>query len=135
LKTEEINRVKKIVKRQLVALLLCFGLFIFVPAPVRAQAAGEMHYNTVDNRYEFFDGSNWFDFDLGIALGVCANEAEMEFDTLLSTYKYCNGVNWMLVAGTLTLSVCTAKGEMDFFSAAYHFCNGALWVKMKGSLL
>ncbi|MEZ5814621.1 MAG: hypothetical protein R3E13_07900 [Alphaproteobacteria bacterium] len=126
---------KKIVKLQFAALLLCFGLFTVVPAQTWAQTAGEMHYDTVDNRYEFFDGSDWFDFDLGITLGVCANEAEMEFDTLLSTYKYCNGTNWMPVAGTLTLSVCAAKGKMDFFSGAYHFCNGALWIKMKGSLL
>lgn len=110
-------------------------LATILPYPAMAQSTGEMHYSTPDTRYEFFDGSNWYDFDLGIPLGVCTKEAEMEFDTLLSTYKYCNGTFWIPVAGIVTLSVCTKKGEINFFNGTYHFCNGLLWVRMKGSLL
>ncbi|MEZ5919354.1 MAG: hypothetical protein R3D66_05455 [Alphaproteobacteria bacterium] len=110
-------------------------LTIILPYSALAQNTGEMHYSTPDTRYEFFDGSNWYGFDLGIPLGVCTKEAEIEFDTLLSTYKYCNGAFWIPVAGIVTLSGCTQKGEVDFFNSAYHFCNGLLWVRMKGSLL
>src|SRR5262245_37591164 len=100
-----------------------------------ADQAGERRYNFTTKKYEFYDGSNWYNFNLGIALGVCSSEGAWDFDTLLSAYEYCDGDNWIKIVGTPTLSGCSPAAKMDYFSNSYYYCNGLVWMNMKGLLV
>jgi hypothetical protein len=113
---------------------ICAVLTAF-PAPAFADVAGERRYNFVTKKYEFYDGTDWYNFELGVPLGACTNEAEMEFSTLLSLYQYCDGTNWIRLVGTPTLSFCSQAGTLDYFSSSYYYCNGLVWVNMKGVLV
>lgn len=111
------------------------ALVAAVPAPAYADIAGERRYNFVTKKYEFYDGADWYNFELGVSLGACTNEAETEFSTLLGIFQYCNGTNWIRLVGTPTLSFCSQAGMMDYFSNSYYYCNGLVWVNMKGLLV
>lgn len=116
-------------------IFLYLAIILLFSASAFAQTAGTMHYDNGDSRYEFFDGTSWYDIALGLVLGACTKEAEVDFDKILLTYKYCNGANWVPVGGSLTLSFCGKQAEVDFFNNSYHFCNGLLWIRMKGGLI
>lgn len=122
--------------RKFVLLLLFFICVTLAGASAHAaDIAGQRRYNYVTKKYEFYDGTNWYNFELGLPLGACVTEAEMEFSTLLNLYQYCNGTNWIRLVGTITLGVCPQVGLMDYFSNSYYYCNGLVWVNMKGLLV
>ncbi|HEY8189999.1 MAG TPA: hypothetical protein VIF12_04895 [Micavibrio sp.] len=112
--------------------------FLFVlhcAHPAAAQQAGTREYNYVTHQMKFYDGSQWYNFGIGAALGACANEGSMEYDPLVITsYKYCNGTNWIKVVGIPTLAFCSSAGAMDFDGSTYLVCNGLVWTNIKGIL-
>lgn len=117
-------------------LFLSVFLLSLVPAlAVADDQAGTRRYNYATKKMEFFDGANWYNFNLGLPLGVCDKEGEMEFNDLLSLYQYCDGTSWVRLIGSLTLSGCSPKAKMDYFSNSYFYCNGLVWVNMKGLLV
>ncbi len=115
------------------SVVLWFGL---VASPASsADQASTRRYNFVTKKMEFFDGTDWYNFNLGVALGACTNEAEMEYNTVLNLYQYCDGINWIRLIGALTLSGCSPAAKMDYFDDTYKYCNGLVWVDMKGPLV
>lgn len=116
-------------------LLKVFFILILSMASARAQQAGTMDYDTVNNRYVFYDGSSWRRFNTGIGLLACSDPAKMEYNALLGYYRYCNGTTWIPIVGLLTLSACAGEGKMDFFNSSYYYCNGLLWVNMSGNIV
>jgi hypothetical protein len=117
------------------ALFLVFTGVVFAALPAHAEIEGERRYNFVTSRYEFYDGANWYNFNLGLPLGLCSNEAAWDYNTLLNLYQYCNGTNWIRLVGIPSLSFCSNAAEMDYSSGSYWYCNGLVWVNMKGSLV
>lgn len=112
-------------------------LFIMVwPLSAQAQQAGTMRYDNVAKQYEFYDGTSWYYFGLGLALGSCTQEAAFDYDPLLvvPSYKYCNGSNWIHIVGLVTLTACTQAGALDYRDGSFMYCNGLLWNNMKGAL-
>jgi hypothetical protein len=118
---------------------LFLGIFLLIFAvsthPSYADKPGERRYNYATKKMEFYDGTNWYNFNLGVPLGGCTKEGEMEFNNLLSLYQYCNGSNWIRLIGSITLSGCSPKAKMDYFNNTYMYCNGLVWVNMKGLLV
>jgi hypothetical protein len=102
-------------------------------SPARAEQAGTMRYNSSTKMMEFYDGSAWYNFGIGLGLGACTTEGQMDFDNLLSNYKFCNGTTWIRIIGIPTLAVCSKKGEMDFNGSTFLVCNGLLWTNIKGT--
>lgn len=115
------------------------GIFLFVLVAFSSAAfaykAGERRYNYVTKKYEFYDGSDWYNFNIGLPLGGCTREAEFEFNNTLSLYQYCNGTNWIRLVGIPTLTGCSGKAKMDYFSNTYMYCNGLVWVNLKGAIV
>ena len=105
--------------------------------PAAAQTAGTMRYNATIKNMEFYNGSNWFGFGLGVGLGACpaASEGTMEYDGLLNSYRLCNGTVWVTLLGTPTLAVCGSVGSIDYRSNTFMYCNGLLWMNLKGVLV
>jgi hypothetical protein len=122
-------------KRFVLFLCLVCVVLAAASAPAFADVAGERRYNFVTKKYEFYDGTDWYNFELGVPLGACTNEAETEYSTLLGMFQYCNGTNWIRMVGTPTLSFCSQAGMMDYFSNSYYYCNGLVWVNMNGLLV
>ncbi len=117
--------------------LLLALLFITVWAPnAHAQQAGTMRYNAAAKQYEFYDGTRWYYFGLGIALGACTNEAAFEYDPLLviPSYKFCNGTNWIRIVGITTLAVCSQARAIDYRNNSFMYCDGLFWNNMKGAI-
>jgi hypothetical protein len=75
----------------------------------------ERRYNFVTKKYEFYDGADWYNFELGVSLGACTNEAETEFSTLLGIFQYCNGTNWIRLVGTPDLKLLLPGGHDGLF--------------------
>lgn len=119
--------------------MLLVGLVAFFAVNVvkssYAEKPGERRYNYITQKMEFYDGVNWYNFNLGLPLGGCTKEGEMEFNNLLSLYQYCNGTSWVRLIGSPTLTGCSPKAKMDYFSDTYMYCNGLVWVNMKGLLV
>lgn len=116
-----------------VALLIALLMAIYTPVRAFADHAGEMRYNQMTQRLEFHDGNQWYNFGLGVALGLCSKEGALDFDPLLATYQMCNGTFWIKIVGLPTLSPCTKKGAMDFNGSTFLVCNGLLWTNVKGA--
>jgi hypothetical protein len=118
--------------RRLLSLLFFLTVYVWSCIPAYADIPGERRYNFVTHQLEFYDGSGWYNFGLGLSLGACTQEGSMEFNDLLSLYQYCDGTLWIRLVGIPTLSGCATKAEMDYFSDSYFYCNGLVWVNMKG---
>lgn len=117
--------------------LLLALLFITVwSSSAHAQQAGTMRYNNAAKQYEFYDGTRWYYFGLGIALGSCTNEAAFEYDPLLviPSYKFCNGSNWIRIVGITTLAICSQVRAIDYRSNTFMYCDGLFWNNMKGAI-
>ncbi|MFN3827062.1 MAG: hypothetical protein ACK4NR_05480 [Micavibrio sp.] len=114
--------------------VLLFAMLAMLAMPLAAYGdhAGEMRYNSTTQRLEFHDGSEWYNFGLGITLGLCNKEGALEFDNLLATYQMCNGTFWIKIVGIPTLSPCSKKGAMDFNGSTFLVCNGLVWTNIKG---
>lgn len=113
-------------------LLIAFVFGVCVPVRAFADQAGAMRYNYVSKNMEFYDGTRWYNFGLGLALGACSREGAMEFDSLLAAYQVCNGTAWIKIVGIPTLSPCSNKGAMNFNGSTMLVCNGLLWTNIKG---
>lgn len=114
-------------------LILLVVFLLFIPHIAYAQQAGNMKYNFTTKQYQFFDGAQWYNLGLGVALGACTKEAAMDFEPLVITsYRYCNGTHWIRIVGVPTLSFCSRAGMMDFIGSTYRVCNGLVWTNIKG---
>lgn len=113
-------------------LLIAFVFEVCAPVHAFANQAGAMRYNYVSKNMEFHDGTRWYNFGLGLALGACSREGAMEFDSLLAAYQVCNGTVWIKIVGIPTLSPCSKKGAMNFSGSTMLVCNGLLWTNIKG---
>ncbi len=114
-------------------LLFAMLMTILFSSPAWSDHAGEMRYNYTTQRLEFHDGTQWYNFGLGVALGACSREGAMDFDNLLASYQVCNGTVWIKIVGIPTLSPCTKKGEMNYSGGTFLVCNGLLWTNVKGA--
>ena len=56
-------------KRFVLFLCLICTFLAAASAPAFADIAGERRYNFVTKKYEFYDGTDWYNFELGIPLG------------------------------------------------------------------
>lgn len=116
--------------------IFSFIVMLFAsPAPARAQdREGSMRYNAASKQMEFYDGTRWYNFGLGVALGVCDKPGAMEYEPLiLISYQYCNGTNWVKIVGIPTLSLCNSNGAIDYRQSTFMVCNGLLWTNIKGA--
>ena len=125
-------------KHSLWAIIFCVFTTCFAGSAQAAIQAGTRDYNFTTHQMQFYDGSNWYSFNIGIPLGVCtpAQEGAMDFDNVLAVYQVCNGTNWVKIVGIpIALAFCSNKGEMEFTGGTYRVCNGLLWTNIKGTLL
>lgn len=109
-------------------------MLLLFATPSHAQdRAGSMRYNPVSRQMEFYDGTRWYNFGLGLALGTCNTPGAMDYEPLiLISYQYCNGTNWVKIVGIPTLAVCNRAGMIDFRQSTFMVCNGLLWANIKG---
>ncbi|MDB5490861.1 MAG: hypothetical protein JWO78_710 [Micavibrio sp.] len=122
------------VKHGLRVIVFCLYTMMFANA-AQAATAGTRDYNYTTHQMQFFDGTKWYNFGLGLALGTCTTEGAMDFEPILSTYQVCNGTYWIKIVGIPTLAVCTKKGAMEFNGSTYLVCNGLLWTDIKGFMV
>jgi hypothetical protein len=117
-------------------ILSCFILILILifPGSALADPPGTLRFNDSSKRYEFYSGSNWYLFSVGVGVVACSKKAALDFNNAVSAYRYCNGTVWIPIVGTPTLIACTKKGAMDFFNTSYHYCNGLVWMNMRGLL-
>ncbi len=58
--------------------------------------AGQMDYDSVNNRFEFCNGKNWViaDCEVPTGAGACAAAGEMRFNSTKNVYEFCNGTEY-----------------------------------------
>jgi hypothetical protein len=101
----------------------------------RADTAGTMRYNATASKMEFFNGTQWYFFSVGLPVGACTQAGSMDYNTLLGAFQFCDGSNWNQILGGLTLNVCPTPGMMDYRNSTFMYCNGLLWLDMKGAVV
>lgn len=115
---------------------------VFSANPANAQTAGTMRYNSTINNLEFYDGSNWFRFnliDLGLVdyllLPSCSNPGALDYNNLLNVYYMCDGTKWRTMLGLPTGLLCGTAGTIDYRNDAFMYCNGLAWMSFKGLMV
>ncbi|WP_435640001.1 hypothetical protein [Micavibrio aeruginosavorus] len=115
---------------------------VFSANPANAQSAGTMRYNSTINNLEFYDGSNWFRFnliDLGLVdyllLPSCSNPGALDYNHGLNVYYMCDGTKWRTMLGLPTGLFCGTAGTIDYRDNAFMYCNGLAWMSFKGLMV
>ena len=124
------------IRRAALAAILLLLVQFGVMQNASAQQAGSMRYNDISKKMEFHDGSDWFNFALGIPVESCSSEGTMDFDPLLGilgSYRFCDGTNWIEIVGVTTLALCGKLGEIEVTGNKLQVCNGLFWVNIKGA--
>jgi hypothetical protein len=126
------NMIRKLTAGAFLLLLLQF----LIANPAAAQQAGAMRYNGTTNKMEFYDGTGWYNFGLGLPVGSCSTPGTMDYDpllTILGSYRFCNGTSWIQIIGLTTLTPCAQKATIEVSGDKLQVCNGLFWVNIKGS--
>lgn len=113
--------------------VVCLFMMLFAKPLYAADVEGSMRYNHASKQMEFYDGTRWYNFGIGLILGSCSQEGALDYEPLiLTSYQYCNGSNWVKIVGIPTLVICTKAGAMEYNGTTFLVCNGLLWTNIKG---